>query len=219
VIRAGQIDADGVTEGYVLTANGDVAGWAEPPEGGVGGGGGVTENLALRKPYTLTAPNGGYPDYLSSGLSPLYAIGSNGDYDTSRSAWGKLTDGIKNLVTSNGGVWQYTSGFWVGWNTSPVEVRLDLLTAAAGDTLAIHGFYIVSGGPQRPTAIHVESSDDDSSWSTVQNLTGLTAAPSGEGFWRMDVDISAGGSHRYWRATFTHGAWLFLDEIEFLVEP
>lgn len=192
------------TNDHVLTA--DSAQTLGLKWAAAGGGGGGSTNHFLFKTYTLSpAPNSTYADNednadVSTGATPAY---------TSSQGY-MLTNGDK-------GDSQLFTARFVGFNigTGTVAVRVDAGSAVSGDLLRIWGMF-GSDLIGRPSAVKVEHSDDDSSWTTVENRTGLTgSATGGRKFWRADFDISSAGSHRYWRVTCTgFSSWTFLSEIE-----
>lgn len=109
--------------------------------------------------------------------------------------------------------------FNTGWNGSTndtVVIHQDLGEARSADFYIVQGYFGTSS-IYRPIAAHLEYSDDDSSWTTVENFTGLGdgGQPGGQN-WLIRWDTSAEGSHRYWRVTLTHGGtWVFVDAIRF----
>jgi hypothetical protein len=170
---------------------------------GGGGSSSVPYNRALGKTYTLSAaPNATYPD-ASTGKA----------FDGA--AWGgsKLTDG------NTGGV--YTSGQNIGYNhteiATTVSASFDLGSSQSIGLVVARGRY-GTGGVYRPVSFKVEHSDDNSSWTTDLNVTGLAnGGQPGDDNWIAQMPITV-SSHRYWRMTFGRDAvnnhWLFLNEIE-----
>jgi hypothetical protein len=165
------------------------------------GDGVASGNLALYKSYTLSpAPNTSYPDTGDNILNVS---------STTWSAIQKLTDGQLGSKT-------YADGTWVGWNSQSPTIRLDLASAQSGRLFIIKGMYGASG-IYRPIAIHLQYSDNDITWTTVENRTGMASGGlPGMRYWTASFDISASGEHRYWRVSLTYDTqWLFVGEIEF----
>lgn len=170
------------------------------------GGGNQTwpQNFALNKPYTLSpTPNASYPD--ATDTTSLF----NG------SVWtgpiGKLTDG------QTGGT--YTSGQNCGW-LDPVTAavcRIDLGSNQVVTQVLCrgrHGF----GSVYRPIRFLVESSPDDSTYTSQFDSGSLAdGGQPGDMDWLATLPISS-VSARYWRVTITrsavNGHWLFVNEIE-----
>lgn len=161
-------------------------------------------NLARGRPVTISeTPNATYPDLLTSVLR-------NSDSDWVADAASLLTDGASGPGAG------YTPGA-IGFNSgTDITFALDLGSARAGTFLYVFGYY---GDSQifRPLQVKLESSDNGSSWTTVMDRDGLTAGGSpGTSFWIAEFNVSAAGSHRYWRVTLQRDSiWLFVSEIEF----
>ncbi len=103
------------------------------------------------------------------------------------------------------------------YNGTDPDVHLDL-----GAAISIKGIYVFGiggnsgAGVVSPSAVKLESSDDDSSFSTVENRTGLTQTNvSAYCTFKAYFDCTSAGSHRYWRYTSTKGTstWTVLSEI------
>lgn len=171
-----------------------------------GGGGGGTSNHFLFKTYTLSP----------SPTSPYVDNEDDADASTTASTAYAAVAGYMLTNGDRGDPSSFTTRF-VGFNvtTGTVAIRIDAGTAVGGDLLRAWGMF-GSDLIGRPTGIKVEHSDDDSSWTTVEDRTGLTGSASGgRRFWRLDVDTSTAGSHRYWRVTTTgFSAWTFISEVE-----
>lgn len=165
-------------------------------------GGGFTRNWALGCAYTLSdTPNGSYPDVqqsVSTTGATAYAVQG-----------GKLTDGqVGNSI--------YNTGFWIGWSSGTnIAMRIDLGTARSVQLVQLFGLSDGNNGIKRPTAIKLEHSDDDSTWTTVEDRTGLTSE-GGAVTHTFYVEFSfTATSHRYWRVTATRDGsnWLFVSEL------
>ena len=151
--------------------------------------------------YSVT-PDASYPSY------PIDLL-QTGDSDWSDNASSMPSFGSYAHAVEN----SFSDGF-AGFNQSTgstVVATYDLGSASGADYAVFKGYFGTSG-IFRPTALVVEYSDNNSDWTTAESLTSLTAGGQpGPQQWMFVVDISGDGSHRYWRATFTHGGqWLFL---------
>ena len=158
----------------------------------------VGGNQSLAAATTFSpAPNAGF------GVGDVrYLDNSLSDYALSP----MLSLGVGEAFSENGPT------AWNGSVNDTVVIRHDLGDARGAD------FYICSGlaganSFYRPIAAHLEYSDDDSAWSTVENFTGLgDGGQPGLQNWLIRWDTAAAGTHRYWRVTLTHGGtWLFVD--------
>jgi hypothetical protein len=164
-----------------------------------GGSGGV--NIAKFCSYTLTpAPHASYPD------------NGNDQYNNTGTTWvsvKKLTDGLLGSIG-------YNDGRYVGWLDQNPAIRLDLGSAKSGSYFLASGVYGASG-IYRPIGAKLEYSDDDSTWTTVEDRTGMASGGQpGTRFWYIEFSVSASGAHRYWRLTLTFDTdWVFVSEIEF----
>lgn len=161
-------------------------------------------NLARGRPVTISdTPNATYPEFGTSVLR-------DGDSDWTADVGSVLTDGASG---GGGGFTQGMIGFDSG---TDITFALDLGSAQPGSAINAFGYYgtDVIG---RPLQAKLESSDNGSSWSTVEDRSGLTAGGGpGASHWIIEFDISAAGSHRYWRLTLERDPdWLFISEIEF----
>lgn len=169
------------------------------------GGGGTAVafvNRAIGKPYTVSpTPNVSYPD------------GSNGGMFNG-------TDWSTNKLTDGAHVSGYVSGENIGWNSGTAAViRVDLGSAQFISRAIAHGRH-GTGGVYRPISFKVEHSDNDSTWTTDLNITGLAeGGQPGDQNWLGLLDFT-GSSHRYWRVTLGRtttgggGNFLFVNEIE-----
>jgi hypothetical protein len=166
-------------------------------------------NLALFKPYTATPAFSDWVDYPTEFL---------GDADSAYQAasLGWLTNGDRGRNPDSTTFYDYNS--WMAdANPGTMVVRLDMESAVSGDHILVFGGYRNPSGPQMPTSIKLEYSDNDSDWTTVDDLTGLTQETVEDwGYWMSKHDISESGSHRYWRLSFgMSGDWLALASLEF----
>lgn len=169
-------------------------------------------NKFLGASYTMVpSPNGSYADNET-------VPGIPGTESTeSVNAYTDLTLGTDKLLTN--GTVPDPSNFTIGHlgfdvATGTVVIRVDAGSAMGGNLFQVFGMY-GSDSIGRPTAVKVEYSDNDSSWTTLEDRTGLTgSAGGGRKYWRADFDASGAGSHRYWRVTTTgFSSWTFLGEI------
>jgi hypothetical protein len=106
---------------------------------------------------------------------------------------------------------------WQQSTDSTASATIDIGEARSGDLFIVQGWY-GGQGVYRPKAIHLERSDDGSSWTTVDNFTGLTGGsqPGSHG-WIVEWDISGEGSRRYWRVTLTHGGeWATISDMSLI---
>lgn len=202
-LRPGQIAQAGAADGDILTWDDTAGEWVpSAPTGGGGGAGTGLTNHAQFATYTLSpSPNASYPEDTTSRFT------TGGSWTTV----GKLVDGM-----TGGG---YTGGQYIGWTGSVTPtVSFDLGSAKSVEQAIIRGRY-GTGGVYKPASFKVEHSDDNSTWTTDTNPTGLTdTSQPGDRDWIADLAFTA-GSHRYWRLTFTlssSGGWLFLGDIELL---
>lgn len=115
-----------------------------------------------------------------------------------------------------------TSGEWGLWSQTENDlatVTIDLGVATECSVFRAYGAHNFGVNTARPKAIKFESSDNGSSWATVDNLTGLTSPGTGSGTrgWIYEADLTAAGSHRYWKLTLTHKSqFISLTEVELL---
>lgn len=168
-------------------------------------------NRALGKSYTVSpALVGTYADDHG-----MWSLGVD-DVDFSGHAASMLTDGDRGEPT------QVTLSH-MGWNNpTTAVVRLDMAAAIVGDHILVFGSYVspsILNNQALPSSVKLEYSDNDSSWTTVHDLTGLsvTLGTAGTGRLVIELDISAAGSHRYWRLSFgvPSSRYLLLSEVEF----
>lgn len=154
-----------------------------------------TSTISTGRGYTVSpAPSATYPDF---GVDVI----RSGDADWAASVSGLLT--FRNWVKSL----ENTFGVdYMGWVSSAVPIiRIDLGSAQAGLRLYAKGYW-GTDSIDRPDGFSVEYSDNDSTWTTVQALTGLAASSQpGARQWLYSCDIAAAGSHRYWRLTVDPG--------------
>ncbi len=146
-----------------------------------------------------TAPNASFP------------AGDDRYMDGSLSDWSSASAGqffTKGHFPQEGGN--------IGWNSgSPVSLTFDYGEAREADFFYAKGYW-GSSSIVRPTAIRLEYSDDNSAWTDIDNLTGLTAggAPGAARGWIVQF-TTTGESHQYWRLTLTwSGTWVFLAAVE-----
>lgn len=162
-------------------------------------------NWAIGRPVIYSpSPSGSYPDVAVD-------IIRSGGSDWASDSGTMLTFGHDIEQES------FASGY-LGWNsTNDATMALDLGTAQPGELYRLQGFW-GNNSIYRPLQIKLESSDDGSSWTTVFDKTSLSdGGQPGARQWFVEFDISAAGSHRYWRLTFdTHASgWVFVGGIEF----
>ena len=173
--------------------------WATPTGGG-GGGGEI--NLALGRPYT-TSPAPNHVDGDSLWLGP-----SDSDYQTSRN----LTDGIR----PNGSGGSFGRAGCISWQNQNPTITFDFGSSVAVTQVRVFGA-AGGGGIVTPDRIIVESSPDNSVW-TSQADTGVLAAggSSASGMrWAITMDVNA--SARYWRLLVTRGGeWTAIGEVEII---
>lgn len=152
---------------------------------------------------------------LTYSVAPSVAFPAWTYYGITGGAWAEKT--TLPAAGSNAMVVETFNQGYVGWSQSTdatVTVTVDLESALHADRLNLKG-YDGTSLIYRPTAIHVEYSDNNSDWTTQENLTGLTAGGQpGARNWIASIDVSD-SDHRYWRATLTHGGeWVFLSTFE-----
>lgn len=157
--------------------------------------------------YTNTAPDASYPDIfvsLSTTAAAAFATG----------LVGKLNDGQVALTQGTASTNDLSS--CVGWQTGSPAITCDLGSALAVLECRIYGIIQTAAGVMRPSAVLLAYSDDNITYTTVENRTGLTNG-SGGGVWECRFDTSASGNHRYYRYTLTRGTtWVHVSEIRFL---
>lgn len=158
-------------------------------------------NYALDIVYTFTpAADASYVDM------PTNLSNGSGDFTT---VGGKLNDGIKNSKL-------YSDLSYIGWINSSPTITYDLGTARPINRFIVYGLLNTGITVYQPSAVLIEYSDDNSSWTTLVNKTGLSTG-SGQGCWQFDYSFSS-STHRYWRVTLTQAlvGYVFVDEIEIL---
>lgn len=176
-----------------------------------------TGNRFLGKSYTVSpSPSGSYPDSAptptikkSTTASPTYASAS-----TSTPPGGpELTNGTRGKGAAD---WTDYMG-WTGAAGMTITIRVDAAAAVSGTKIRVWFHENSSSTIDPPSGIKVETSDNDSSWTTVEDRTGLSQTRSTGVGW-LDVDVSAAGAHRYWRITLANasGNFVFIDEVELL---
>lgn len=191
------VDTTGVADGDVLTYDSGTTTWL--PVAPSGGGGSALVNRSLGLSYTLpNTPNASYPDAAAVGF-----------FDGTSWTGRKLTDGVYG-----GG---YTSGQNVGFSASDGVVKFDLTSSANVEKVVCRGRH-GTGGVYRPISFKVEYSDDDVSYTSAFNVTGLAeGGQPGDQDWLAVLPFT-GSSHRYWKITLGKsaigGSFLFVNEVE-----
>lgn len=152
-------------------------------------------NLAYGKPYTFSpAAHASYTDPSPAGNQAVNGVWA--------SSGQKLTDGIASSTFNDGNT--------VAWNAgTSVVIRVDLGAASAVARITAKGWHGALG-MYRPTGIVVESSPDDSTWTTRATHTGLTSGGPGLARFRMDETFAAVSARTLTRDT----DMLLMDELE-----
>lgn len=145
--------------------------------------------------------------------SGSFPAGDDRYMDSTLSDW--ASDSASQLFLKG---WHPQQGGNIGWTQTAgatVEIVLDYQEARSAAWFYIQGYFGESS-IYRPTAIKLDRSDDGSSWTNVDDLTGLTGGgqPGGRGW--IARFTTTGLSHRYWRVTLTHGTtgYIFVNSIE-----
>jgi len=154
------------------------------------------------------------PWYLSTHGTPAFA-----DQKATTAAFGigKLNDGIVAVST---GIDTNNDSLMVGLGNSTTTPRLrfvfDLASSLQPSEIRFYGFQTSGPGIYGPTEILVEQSDDNSTWTTLEDRTGL-AQGTAIGIW--EARFTPAAPHRYWRASFYNsnsGNWVLVTEARFL---
>ena len=175
-------------------------------------------NHAIGKSYTITGAPGALFDERDGAFIDL---GSDADWQTGRV--GVLNNGQRGLVDNDPEIQSsFSSWYWeyLGWLSQEFTVKFDLDQSESVYEIAMFGVFDAAGGPILPPSIRVETSQDDSIWTTEVDATSLTQEPTpalDDGS-RWIATYSLNVAARYWKVTFgdpSGGAeWVFLSEVE-----
>lgn len=188
------------TDGQVLKYDDATGLWKPATDltGGGGGGGGGLKNHALGRGYTAS------PDHVDGAAAAL--LPGAADWQTPR----HLTDGYY----PDAAVGSFDRNGCISWeNTSPV------VTFDFGDDVTVSEVIMAGvatgSGIVTPDGYTIESSPDNSTWTTRDSRTGLTGGSSGARYRWLIVSEVSDITARYWRITFEPGgAWTAVGEIE-----
>ena len=174
------------------------------------GGGGVAPRVSLWLGKTVTygtAPNASYPDNERNRTRSTEAVNAWTNDQPSMLLDGQYGEPLVTGLSFN--------ARYVGWSlaTGTMNMTVDA-GAAVGGVLAVVSGYWGTDSIGLPSRIQLEYSDDNSSFTVVENRTGLTSPAVGARGWFCEFDVSTSGSHRYWRWTFVGTlSWTHLDEL------
>lgn len=166
------------------------------------GGTEYLRNWALGASYTITpSPSGPYPDHT------LKYIGE-GDAD-----WQD-----RGLLTSDDtGEWENINVGYVGVYNNTATIALDLGSSRVIEIIRIWGLY-GDAGVVEPSAIKVEYSDNGSTYTTLEDRTGMSNSGDINKRWKWMAEFDGESEdHRYWKITVTRGSggsWIFMSEVQ-----
>lgn len=174
--------------------------------GGGGPGGGGEINIALGRPYTTTPA----PDNVNG--NSLWVGPSDSDYQTSR----HLTDGIRPDATNGSGGDTFGRAGCISWRNQNPTITFDFGSTVAVTQVRVFGT-AVGGGIVTPNRIIVESSPDNSVWTSQADTGVLAAGGSSAAGMRWGVAMDVNGFARYWRLLVTRGGeWTAIGEVEII---
>lgn len=202
----GDFVIDRTGSAWVCTVAGSPGTWVQL---GAGGGAALRDLLHV---YTITGAIAGGADNpnifmgsLSTGanFSNLGNVGNLGSpirwakHSSQGPQWGPAYDTYPNFTAAN-----------------PV-VAIDLFAAKTVYEVRIFGYVNNGAGINGPSAVLLAYSDDNSTYTTFENRTGLTDTNT-DNPWCVVFDTHAQTAHRYWRYTVTRNSGVCLIHHELL---
>jgi len=135
---------------------------------------------------------------------------------TTVSGTGKLNDGVVGLEFGTISTYNLSVGSTSTGSNILVQPICDLGSALQPSSIRIYGMQASGTGIYTPTRIKVEYSDDNSTWSTLEDRTGI-AQGTGVGIW--EARFTPASAHRYWRISCYNSNtsnWVLLTEVRFI---